>query len=40
VAGTYQIAVNFLTRLNERDIPAGGQTTKRAHVKVLADYRR
>ncbi|KAA1421404.1 hypothetical protein F0U44_03645 [Nocardioides humilatus] len=38
--GTYQLAMNFVTRLNERDVPVGADKTKLAHFKVVADYRR
>lgn len=38
--GRYNIFVQFVTRANERDIPTGATLTKRAHFRVIADYRR
>ena len=38
--GTYLVFVQFQTRANETDIPAGTQLTKRARFKVELDYRR
>jgi hypothetical protein len=38
--GTYVLFVQFVTRVNERDIPTGQTLTKRAHYSVVADYRR
>ncbi|MDZ5621937.1 hypothetical protein [Nocardioides bizhenqiangii] len=38
--GKYLIFVQFVTRANERDIPVGQTLTKRAHFRVVADYRR
>lgn len=37
--GTYLIFVQFQTRANERDIPADTTLTKKAHFRVVADYR-
>lgn len=38
--GTYLVFVQFQTRANESDIPAGTSLTKRARFKVELDYRR
>jgi len=38
--GDYVIFVQFVTRVNERDIPVGTRLTKRSNFKVVADYRR
>ena len=38
--GVYNITVQLVTRINERDIPVGSERSKRAHFKVVADYRR
>ena len=38
--GTYLVFVQFQTRANETDIPAGTTLTKRASFKVVLDYRR
>jgi hypothetical protein len=37
-AGTYNVFVQFQTRVNETDIPAGTTLTKHAHFKVVLDY--
>lgn len=37
-AGTYNVFVQFQTRANESDIPAGTTLTKHAHFKVVLDY--
>lgn len=36
--GTYNVFVQFLTRANETDIPAGTSLTKHAHFKVVFNY--
>ncbi len=38
--GDYVIFVQFQTRASERNVPVGAERTKRAHFKVVADYRR
>ncbi len=38
--GTYLVFVQFQTRANETDIPAGTTLTKRARFRVELDYRR
>ena len=38
--GVYNISAQLVTRINERDIPVGSERGKRAHFKVVADYRR
>lgn len=37
--GDYNVFVQFQTRANETDIPAGTTLTKRAHFRVALDYR-
>ena len=37
-SGTYNVFVQFLTRVNETDLPAGTSLTKHAHFKVAFDY--
>lgn len=37
-AGSYNVFVQFQTRVNEDDIPAGTTLTKHAHFKVVLDY--
>jgi len=39
-SGVYNITVQLVTRLNERDIPVGSERSKRSHFKVVADFRR
>lgn len=38
--GDYNVFVQFQTRANETDIPVGTTLTKRAHFRVVLDYRR
>ncbi|KAA1425918.1 hypothetical protein [Nocardioides antri] len=38
--GDYTMFVQFQTRANETDIPVGTTLTKRAHFRVVADFRR